>query len=52
MDALRRHDDCIVIIASPEHLSRQPRSYVARRTIIETEAGARLLLIHPTSDRR
>jgi hypothetical protein len=45
MDALRRHDTCTVLIPTPEHLSRQPDSYAARRTIIEAEAGARLLVI-------
>lgn len=47
MDALRRHDGRAVIIPTPEHLSRRPGCYFARRTIIETEAAARLLVIHP-----
>jgi DNA invertase Pin-like site-specific DNA recombinase len=49
MDALRRHDTCTVLIPTPEHLSRRPDSYTARRTIIEAEAGARLLVIHPAA---
>ena len=47
MDALRRHDASGVLIPTPEHLSRMPGSYRARRTIIEAEAGARLLVICP-----
>jgi hypothetical protein len=46
MDALRRHTTHAVIILAPEHLSRGPNSYTERRTIIEIEAGARLLVIH------
>jgi hypothetical protein len=45
MDALRRHDTCTVLLPTPEHLSRHPDNYAARRTIIEAEAGARLLVI-------
>ncbi len=45
MDALRRQEVRAVAIPSPEHLSRHPGSYRARRTIIENEAGARLLVI-------
>lgn len=45
MDALRRHDTSTVLIPAPEHLSREPDGYAARRTIIEAEAGARLLVI-------
>lgn len=45
MDALRRQDTCpTVLIPSPEHLSRRPDGYTARRTIIEVEAGARVLI--------
>ena len=47
LDALRRYDSGGVLIPSPEHLSRMPRSYRARRTIIEAEAGARLLIMRP-----
>lgn len=47
MDALRSGDAYAVIISEPEHLSRLPGSYDARRTIIEAEAGARLIVIHP-----
>lgn len=46
MDTLRRHDTYAVIIPAPQHLSRRPASYTSRRTIIEIEAGARLLVIH------
>lgn len=45
MDALRRKQYFGVVIPAPLHLSRHPASYTARRTIIETEAGARLLTI-------
>jgi hypothetical protein len=45
MDALRRHDACAVLVPTPAHLSRHPDSYAARRTIIEAEAGARLLVV-------
>jgi hypothetical protein len=50
MDALRRYEASGVLIPSPEHLARMPRSYQARRTIIETEAGARILVIHPAEE--
>jgi len=49
MDTLRRYDTCTVLIPTPGHLSRQPDNYAARRTIIEAEAGARLLVIHPAA---
>lgn len=52
MDALRRHDACSVIIALPVHLSRHPRNYLARRTMIEDEAGARLHVIYPAPEQR
>lgn len=45
MDALRRLDASAVIIPAPEHLSRHARTFAARRTIIETEAGAQLLIL-------
>jgi len=45
VDALRRDDTTAVIIPAPEHLSRRSGGYTERRTIIETEAGARLLVI-------
>jgi hypothetical protein len=51
MDALRRRDACGVIIPTPQHLSRQPGSYAARRTIIEAEVGARLHVVDPAADR-
>jgi len=43
MDALRSQDASAVIIPTAKHLSRHPRGYAERRTIIETEGGARLL---------
>lgn len=46
MDAIRRHNAHAVIIPAPEHLSRRPSSYTARRTILEAEGGARLLVMH------
>ncbi len=52
MDALRRSDAEAVIVLSPGHLSRQPYGYRMRTTIIEVEAGARLLVIHPEGERR
>jgi hypothetical protein len=48
MDALRRHDASGVVIPTPQHLSRQPGSYAARRTIIEAEVGARLHVVAPS----
>jgi hypothetical protein len=51
MDALRRHEASGVLIPSPEHLARMPRSYQTRRTIIETEAGARILVVHSAGER-
>ena len=51
MDALRRHEASGVLIPSPEHLARMPRSYQARRTIIEIEAGARILVLHSNRER-
>lgn len=45
MDALRTYDTHAVIIPAPQHLSRRPDNYTARRTIIEFEAGARLLVM-------
>lgn len=47
MDALRRHNAQAVIIPTTDDLSRRANGYTARRTIIETEGGARLLVIHP-----
>ena len=46
MDALRRGDAQAVIIPSAQHLARRARSYAARRTIIDIEGGARLLVVH------
>lgn len=46
MDAVRRQDAHAVIIPSSAHLSRHSGNYQARRTIIETETGARLLTVH------
>ena len=49
-DAIRRLDPDAVIIPGPDHLSRYPRQFASRRTIIDTEGGARLLIIHPGRD--
>jgi hypothetical protein len=51
MDALRRDDAYGVVIPAPEHLSRLPDSYRARRAIVEAESGAVLLVVHPTPER-
>lgn len=51
MDTLRRHSTGTVIIPGHEHLSRRTSNYIARRTIIEAEAGARLLVIHSAGHR-
>ena len=48
MDALRHADVHMVIIPTAAHLSRRPGGYTARRAIIESEGGARLLAIHST----
>lgn len=50
MDAVRRGDTYAVVIPSPDHLSRRPSCYMARRTIIEAEGGAQLLVIDAGSD--
>lgn len=50
MDAVRRHEVHAVIIPGAEHLSRRPSDYIARRTIIVAEGGARLLRIHGSGD--
>lgn len=47
MDGLRRTSAHAVIIPSADHLSRRSGGFYGRRTIIETEGGARLLIIRP-----
>ncbi|GAA3743122.1 DNA invertase Pin-like site-specific DNA recombinase [Spinactinospora alkalitolerans] len=47
MDALRTDPGAIVVVPTLHHLARMPALQVAMRLVIETDAGARVLVMEP-----